>query len=450
MTDQPAHPADLTSARAELVTELDYITRMLSGGIKVNVTQMRWLWASMQRLAQAGIDALDATAGVEAEYAMLRARVDALETELGYGQAPLPEMPFWWVNLSGGEFADVAPAQVPGRYEADYVYPLVNHGPNDGVANTNAYEGPYWKGQGYDGRLLFSLQRVVHAPGEPVDQTEIDRLRRSLDAAHDAGMKILLSNYQDGFWVDGSRYYAGHSKAPLAAWHDAWASLVQAVGLHPALMGYAINGEPVGADHGGGEFPIIGYPVNPAGVDQHVAYRDACQAAIDGIRSGDATCPILVPSLCFYWAGRDIEVNSPLAGLRDRNWHYDHHFYPGDVNRRYSDFPNAPNHDWAVSYARPFVDWCRMKGVKLFIGETGAYWDPTDPAVGADVGPWKDELLNLIRYAVANKDVISGVALWGAGPWWGPYNLGIEPLRSRPTGPFVDQPQLGWIAPLRV
>ena len=89
--------------------------------------------------------------------------------------------------------------------------------------------------------------------------------------------------------------------------------------------------------------------------------------------------------------------------------------------------------DTGVNYVRPFVEWCREKGVRGFVGEFGV--PDTDAS-------WLVTMDRFLAYLNANR--VSG-PYWSAGPWWGKHPMSIEPQNTeagRLPDAFIDRPQM--------
>jgi aryl-phospho-beta-D-glucosidase BglC (GH1 family) len=194
----------------------------------------------------------------------------------------------------------------PGTYGGDYVYP-------------DRADFAYLRGRGLDlTRIPFRWERVQPRLNYPLKSAELARLKGCFDAAAAEGMKVIpnLNAY-------GGRYYfsawnsgvLGSKSVPIGAYADLWVRLAEAWNGHPAIAGYDIMND---------VFDL------PGGVP---TWEKASQAAVDGIRSRDATTRIWVAG-CLTRPGYKnglfcFVANHPIPWVTGTNVGYTSHAYYG-------------------------------------------------------------------------------------------------------------------------
>jgi hypothetical protein len=147
---------------------------------------------------------------------------------------------------------------------------------------------------------------------------EMDRLRSCFDAASAAGMRVIPNvntyggSYYFSAWNSG---VLGSKSVPIGSYKDLWARLAEAWNGHPAVAGYDIMNDVFGL---------------PGGVP---TWEKASQAAVEGIRSRDATTRIWV---CGYQARPGyynglycFVANHPTPWMTGANVGYTSHAYYG-------------------------------------------------------------------------------------------------------------------------
>ena len=101
-------------------------------------------------------------------------------------------------------------------------------------------------------RLAFRWERIQPEPGGPLDPVELGRLKSSVEAAGRAGIGVILDchNYAVYFASSGGegiRLRLGSGRLPVADLADLWRRLSLAFEDEPAVIGYGLMNEPVGA-----------------------------------------------------------------------------------------------------------------------------------------------------------------------------------------------------------
>jgi aryl-phospho-beta-D-glucosidase BglC (GH1 family) len=112
----------------------------------------------------------------------------------------------------------------------------------------------------------------------PLKSAELARLKGCFDAAAAEGMKVIPNVHNYGYYALTAFNYQtiGSASVPISAFKDLWVRLAEAWKDHPAVVGYDIMNEPKDL---------------PGGIP---TWERASQAAVNGIRSRDATTRIWV------------------------------------------------------------------------------------------------------------------------------------------------------------
>lgn len=128
-------------------------------------------------------------------------------------------------------------AHSPGRYGVDYIYPT-------------AASLRFLAKRGYrDVRLAVTWERLQRTLGGGLDNTEVGRIRRVLDDAAAAGLRVELDLHNYGRyagWADGRRqvWALGSPQLPAGRLADLWARAAGAFKDRPALASYGLMNEP--------------------------------------------------------------------------------------------------------------------------------------------------------------------------------------------------------------
>jgi len=126
--------------------------------------------------------------------------------------------------------------------------------------------------------VTFRWERVQPQLNSPLKSVELDRLRKCFDDAAAVGMAVIPNVHNYGYYAFTASDYQtiGSTSVPVSAFRDLWVRLARAWKDHPAVVGYDIMIEPYNL---------------PGGVP---TWERASQAAVNGIRSRDATTRIWV------------------------------------------------------------------------------------------------------------------------------------------------------------
>lgn len=298
------------------------------------------------------------------------------------------------VNLAGAEFG----SRRPGVFDKDYTYPSPR------VLD-------YYKSKNRTLiRLPLKWERIQYTLNGPVAAEEMNRLRGVVRAAGERKMHIILDVHNYG------RYHAageensqiiGTERVPYSAFADLWGKIAAALKDEPGLFGYGLMNEP--HDMGDPE-----------------RWPRAAQAAIDAIRRVDTKTAIIVPgddwsSAARWQSGSNAALADKVRDPRNNLIFEAHCYFDSDASGRYAKSyeEEGGSPDKGVERVRPFVEWCRAKNVRGFIGEFGV------PHTDAR---WLVTMDRFLAYLQANN---VSATYWAGGPWWGNYPLSIEPADAR-------------------
>jgi endoglucanase len=298
------------------------------------------------------------------------------------------------VNLASAEFGE---GNLPGTYNADYVYP------------THA-EVDYFVGKGMNTiRLPFRWERLQRAQLAAFDATELARLDDIVNYTTGKGAYLLLDphNYARYF---GQIIGASGSSVPASAFADFWGRLA--------------------TRYKGNSRVIFGLMNEPMEMQTEVWRADA-QAAINAIRSAGATNLILVPgngwtgahSWLDSWYGSSnasqmIQISDPA-----NNYAFEvHQYMDADAS---GTSPSCTSTTVGAEKLAGFTSWLRQNGKRGFLGEFA----------GGRNSTCYTALDTMLAHIDANADVWLGWTYWAAGPWWGEYDFTIEPNGA-------DRPQM--------
>lgn len=292
------------------------------------------------------------------------------------------------VNLAAGEFG-----KIPGVYGADYTYP------------TTA-ELDYFNSKGLKLiRLPFKWERLQPVMNAALDATELGRVMAVVDAANTRGMVILLDCHNYGRRnINGTNFIIGSAEVPVQAFRDYWTRMADAFKVKSNIWAYDLCNEP---------HDMLTTPT----------WFDIAQEAINGVRSTDLTTSIMVSG--DGWSGAGLfgvpgsksDVLKNLVDPSNKLIFQAHVYFDKDASGTYKNsydleqgYPQR-----GVDRVKPFVDWLKANNKKGFVGEYG---------VPANDSRWLVVLDNFLKYIRNNN--INGT-YWAGGPWWGTYQLSIEP-----------------------
>jgi len=314
------------------------------------------------------------------------------------------------VNIAVAEFGN----DMPGKYGQTYTYPEPS-------------ELDYYKAKGRTLiRFPFKWERMQRTLNGPLDAAELGYLKAFMKAAGERKMDVILDVHNYGRYLFPNEpvenmQIIGSDRLPVAAFADLWTRLAENFKNEPALYGYGLMNEP--HDMGDG-----------------MRWPRAAQAAIDAIRKVDKKTTIFVSGDAFASAtswrnGLNETINEKISDPQ-KNMVFEAHCYfdktlEGAYRTTYDQDARTP--DSGIEHVRPFVEWCKEKGVRGFIGEFGV--PDNDPR-------WLVTMDRFLGYLKAN-DI--GGTYWAGGPWWNDYILSIEPKKADATTKgtaLIDRPQM--------
>ncbi len=309
------------------------------------------------------------------------------------------------VSLAGAEFGTDRPGfcnDAPGIAGRDYTYN------REFLARSFCARGVSLL------RLPFRWERLQPRLGQPLDPEELARLKKAVARAHKYGGEVILDVHNYGRYVLRHRgeivpavideSFGGEVPVRREHFADFWCRLSREFAAAPGVWAYGLMNEP--HDMGPSDWKAIS------------------QAAVDAIRAeGDRTL-ILVSGDGWAAAHRFPEANGPRAWISDPadNVAYEAHcYFDHDHSGRYDwDYETEQARDPHLEMRglvrlSPFVGWCRVNGVRGFLGEYGVPRD--DPRWQGVLAPFLDAL---------DRAGLDSCA-WAAGEWCGDYRLAVAP-----------------------
>jgi endoglucanase len=310
---------------------------------------------------------------------------------------------FTGVNLAGAEFGATV---LPGTYNTNYTYPTSAEVDYFMVKGMNTF------------RLPFRWERLQQSANGAFNTTELSRLNTFVNYATSHGAYVILDPH------NFARYYPdpnhleddparaiGTTAVPNSAFANFWTGVANQ---------YKSNNHVI--------FGLMNEP-NSMTTEQ---WRDGAQAAITAIRNTGATNLILVPGNAWTGASSwsDNWYGTPNAQVMlsitdpGSNFAFEAHQYlDSNGSGGGSDVVSATvGRDRLTS----FTNWLHTNNRRAFLGEFAVPNATIDTVHnGAQIGD--DAIDNMLKYVEANRDVWMGWTWWAAGPWWGEYQLTLEP-----------------------
>jgi endoglucanase len=295
----------------------------------------------------------------------------------------------------------------------DYVYPQ----------DADGYNGlTYYANKGIQVvRLPFRWERMQHSLNGPLDPEELSHMDDFISQASALGMKVIIEPHNYGRYCGswtvkvigcGEDKLIGTPKgASIAAFADFWQRLANHYKDNTGVYAFDLMNEPT---YTHGEAPSI--------------WRRAAQAAVNAIRQVDTSHLILVPGSGWSSAQDWLSYNKNLI-IKDpaNNLMYEaHQYFDKDQSGEYDEGYNASGAypDIGIDRVKPFVNWLHDNSVRGFIGEYG---------IPGNDKRWLTVMDHFLTYL---DDQCIGATYWAGGPWWGNYNLSIEPRNGQ------DSPQM--------
>lgn len=303
-------------------------------------------------------------------------------------------------NLSGGDFYHPEVGKRP-TYAKDFIYP-------------NAQEFDYCVRNGMNiVRIGFLWEVVQPELMKPLDDVEWKRYVDVVRLATSKKLTVLIDphNY--------ARYFGkpiGAGGVPDTAFADFWGRVALTF-KGDSQVWFGLVNEP--------------YDI-PA-----ERWVDSANAAIKAIRNAGAKNLILVPGVAFTgaWTWTSNSYGEPNGRALDRiidpGRHYAievHQYLDRDAS---GTKPQVVSPTVGSERLRSFVEWCRSRKMKAFLGEF-AVGDTTDGKLALE---------DMLSAMERDRDVWLGFTWWSAGPWWGDYMFTIEPKNGK------DRPQMDWLRP---
>ncbi|WP_263771184.1 glycoside hydrolase family 5 protein [Propionivibrio soli] len=294
------------------------------------------------------------------------------------------------VNLAGAEFNGT---RLPGVLNKDYVYP-------------SQKDLAYFRGIGMNVvRVPIRWERIQRIPNAPLDTAELDQLRRTVVAAQQLDLCVLIDLHNYGRY---NGIAVGTDPLPASAFTDVWLKLGQ-VFTDPNVTMFGLMNEPTAIPS--------------------TQWLTIAQDTVRALRNAGVKNRLTVASP--RWSGAH-EWMKTLAGVS-----------PATVFRTFEDPLNNTVFE-VHQYADPdysgtkntcvdpallrdvmnnVTTWAKTENKRVFLGEFGTASTP--------------ECLAALRAIVegAKDPVWLGWTYWAAGPWWGTYAFSIEPPASGAEAP---------------
>ena len=273
-------------------------------------------------------------------------------------------------------------------------------------------------------RVPFRWERIQPRLGEPLNESELDRLRKFvgwarkhachtiLDVHNFARYTLLLGGKPRDCLIDATL----GDRVPVTRAHfaDLWSRLSAAFADEPAVEAYGLMNEP--HDMGASDWKAIS------------------QAAVDAIRARGDRKQILVPGESWSNSDHFIDVNGPQAWIRDplgRTAYEAHCYFDSDYSGNYrqsydEELSRDPDLEQrGVKRPKQFFEWLRTNEVPGLVGEFGV---PPEPR-------WLEVMRHFLQ--ALDEAGIEG-CYWAAGEWFGAYPLSIQPGLARRRKPQLD------------
>jgi endoglucanase len=309
------------------------------------------------------------------------------------------------VTLSGPEFGSDNPEFSnlnPGIYGRDYTY---------NSESTFAY---FCRHNLRLLRLPLRWERLQPRLNQPLDETEMRRLREAIGWARKHGGEVILDIHNYGRYVtrwEGHKYECvidqpakNGPQVNCDHFADLWRRLACLFREDAAVYGYGLMNEP-----------------HDLGTSD---WRKISQAAVKAIRQENDNKLILIAGDGWANAARFGEINGRRAWVDDPANHvaYEAHcYFDHDFTGRYELSydqelaRDARLENRGVDRLQPFVEWCRSNEARGFLGEFGI--PAADPR-------WASVMS---RFLTLLDRVGMESCYWAAGEWWGAYPLSIQP-----------------------
>ncbi len=293
------------------------------------------------------------------------------------------------ITLAGPEFGNT----YPGLYNTDYIYPASEQLDYYNAKNLNLI------------RLPFSWERVQPVLNGALDLEELARIKKFVHFAASRNMFVLLDLHNFGrYTLNGKAEIIGSKNLNISHIKNLWTKLAYEFKDNSGIWGYGIMNEP--------HDMLLNTP-----------WFEIAQEIIIGIRAQDKHTKILVGGDNWSSAEKWIQNSDDLKNLIDpaANLVFEAHVYfdknsSGRYKKSYDKEGAYPT--IGIDRVQPFLGWLQTNNLKGFVGEYG---------VPGNDQRWLTALDNLLVHLKTN--CING-CYWAGGPWWGDYNLSIEPKKG--------------------
>jgi len=297
------------------------------------------------------------------------------------------------VNISGAEFGEKS---LPGKLNTDYLY------------HSNAGDYSYFAKRGQKiVRIPFRWERIQRQSLGSLSKDDLQGLKNMVAAAKKNNQKVILDLHNFG-------YYYGKpltvSQANQLA--DVWKKLAEQFKNEPAIFGYELMNEPHDLPEGGDGWAKIS------------------QITVDAIRTVDKKTTILIPG--YGWqSAKSWTKENPNLNISDPSnniLYAAHQYFDTDHTGTYSK-PFDPKVNTAQNSnneSNVFINWLEKNNKRGIFTEYGVPGNDTR---------WLSIMDSFMHNALINDRVV-GLIYWSAGPWWGPYQLSVQPVNGK------DRPQM--------
>ena len=221
---------------------------------------------------------------------------------------------------SAEEYEDGFSQSNLGTYGKDYWYTGEAVDPETGM---DTFE--YMRSRGYEHvRIPFRWERIQPSLFGSLNTTELGRLKRCVEKAGAAGLKVIIDVHNYAGYYLSSRpasngagdYKIGSSQLPVTHFTDLWRRLSRQFASNPHVIAYDLMNEP----HVWGGIPSAGF------ASPEKAWESHSQKALNAIRKTGDTKLVMVPT---YANADKVPSRHPKAWITDsaNNHMYTAHLY---------------------------------------------------------------------------------------------------------------------------
>jgi endoglucanase len=291
------------------------------------------------------------------------------------------------INLPSATFGA---EHIPGVYGKDYIYP-------------SAQDLEYYARNGFAVvRLPYLWERLQQSLLGPLDDAELGRIKKVVDAARALKMRIILSPHNFGrYYINGKQTLIGTGNVSISSFADFSHKVAAAFSGNDAIYGLSLMNEP----H-----------------DSQGMWKQTAQAGLDAIRQADPERLVLAPgdqwSSAYSW--RQYNDDFLLHDPSSRVMYEAHQYFDADRTGTYKlDYSlSGASPCRGVEWISPFVRWLKLHQQRGIITELGV--PGSDPQ-------WRALLQHVLAYLAQEKIPWT---YWAGGPWMADYPLAVEPNNS--------------------